>query len=116
MVHFAYSHIAFITLLALTAINSGESTSKDAISARLAKIKDFILKEEPHFQGNMKTFLGCLEYAYEYYWGFKAFNNTLNFFPEDPHKKLVDAKNCIQQETLEYKDGKILNENLLKGL
>ncbi|CAH8865913.1 unnamed protein product [Trichobilharzia szidati] len=181
MVHFAYSHIAFFTLLALTAINSGESTSKDAISARLAKIKgeipgiitaiknsevkvknatDIILKKKPHLQGDMKKFTDCLEYAYKYYWGFKAFNNTLNFFPEDPHKKLVDAKNCIQQETLEYKKikeafhpkkcygysfattygditrfmsaefqlynhkhmltikiyGKILNENLLKGL
>ncbi|CAH8867569.1 unnamed protein product [Trichobilharzia szidati] len=69
MVHFAYSHIVFFTLLALTAINSGESTSKDAISARLAKINDFILKEEPHFQGNMKTckqvkFIEMMDYLF----------------------------------------------------
>ncbi|CAH8865915.1 unnamed protein product [Trichobilharzia szidati] len=127
MVHFAYSHIAFFTLLALTAINSGESTSKDAISARLAKIKgeipgiitaiknsevkvknatDIILKKKPHLQGDMKKFTDCLEYAYKYYWGFKAFNNTLNFFPEDitrfmsaefqlyNHKHMLTIKIC----------------------
>ncbi|CAH8867769.1 unnamed protein product [Trichobilharzia szidati] len=124
MVHFANSHIAFITLLALTAINSGESTSVSAITRRLAKINgeipviiadiknsevkvknatDKILSQNASLQGEIKKYTDCLENSYKYGWGSASFDNLLLNFPRDPHKKLVDAKNCLQQEFLEYK-------------
>ncbi|CAH8868109.1 unnamed protein product [Trichobilharzia szidati] len=117
-------HFAFITLLALTAINSGESTSVGAISRRLAKINgeipgiitaiqnsevkvekatDKILSQNASLQGEIKKYTDCLENAYKYSWGSEAFDNIHRNFPRDPHKKLVDAKNCIRRETLEYK-------------
>ncbi|CAH8868111.1 unnamed protein product [Trichobilharzia szidati] len=117
-------HFAFITLLALTAINSGESTSKDAISTRLAKINreipkvtaylksseakvkqatDKILSQNASLQGEIKKYTDCLENAYKYSWGSEAFKNILHHFPGDPHRILVDAAKCIQQESFEYK-------------
>nr|CAH8821156.1 unnamed protein product [Trichobilharzia regenti] len=94
MVYFAYSHLAFISLLALTAINSGESLDVNTLSKKLINvnkeivgvisdlrgaeervqnIKDKILIYNASLRGELENYTNCLETAYMYSWGNMVF-------------------------------------------
>nr|CAH8833491.1 unnamed protein product [Trichobilharzia regenti] len=110
MVYFAYNHIAFISLLALTAINSGEipgiMSDLENAEGRVQNLTEKILSQNASLRGEIEKYTDCLETAYTYSWGQAAFTNIFQNFPRDANEKLGDVKNCVEQEASAYQKKK----------
>ncbi|CAH8823554.1 unnamed protein product [Trichobilharzia szidati] len=127
MVHFAYSHVAFVTLLAFAATVSGESMMAAEIKKRLAETESKIpgiiselksakekvqntkaivlakiLSRNPSLRGELENYTKCLETTYTYKWGDVAFIRMANNLYGFDDEKLRKIRRCCGQKSEEY--------------
>ncbi|CAH8823862.1 unnamed protein product [Trichobilharzia szidati] len=121
MVYFAYSHIAFVTLLTFAAVNAGEPWSKRGmihvfnhqdISGVAPKVKaaikevqdrkDKILSQNESLQGGIEKYMNCLQTAYEYDWGEAALTEIADRLASAYDPALKATEECCRHEAVEY--------------
>ncbi|CAH8823396.1 unnamed protein product [Trichobilharzia szidati] len=126
MVHFAYSHVAFVTLLAFAAINSvqggwmdvteikqrlaeteyeipGVISELKAAEERVQNIKAKILSQNSSLRGELEKYTDCLETAYKYKWGETTFKQTPNYLYGWNDSRFSDTISCCKQEAFLYR-------------
>ncbi|CAH8823841.1 unnamed protein product [Trichobilharzia szidati] len=127
MVYFTYSQVAFVTLLAFAAINSGESLNPTVINERLnkieAKIKEVIselkpaegrvqsltakiLSQNASLRGEIENYTDCLETAYKNKWGEFTFTEIIKHLKIQYGETLGEVLECSKQGASEYLEKK----------
>ncbi|CAH8823431.1 unnamed protein product [Trichobilharzia szidati] len=123
MVHFAYSHIAFVTLLTFATVKADQPWSKQRITDMLSItnnnihgvkpvlddaekavqiLKDKILSQNASLQGDLEKYMNCLRTAYKYIWGQEAINRIAVRLARTGELMYEDTVECCQKITLEY--------------
>ncbi|CAH8823835.1 unnamed protein product [Trichobilharzia szidati] len=102
MVHFAYSHVAFVTLLAFAATISGESMDAAEIENRIKNIENKILSQNASLRGELEKYTDCVKTAYKYKWGAITFKEIARYLDLIDDGTLDDVIFCCLQEESTY--------------
>nr|CAH8821948.1 unnamed protein product [Trichobilharzia regenti] len=128
MVYFAYNHIAFVTLLALAAMNAvqplnyqllimfisavdenirGFKPIVDGAEQAVQNLTDKILIQNASLRGEIETYVNCLKTANKYIWGEIALNKLADRVSREKNLRAQEILKCCRQEALEYSNKKM---------
>ncbi|CAH8824121.1 unnamed protein product [Trichobilharzia szidati] len=123
MVYFTYSQVAFVTLLAFTTINEGESTNvtklakmlnetENEISGIISELKsaksivqihkDKLLSQNESLRGFLEDHIKCLEFGFELISAQRGLESIIDHLTSNNDGTLDDTIKCCKEELAVY--------------